>query len=47
MKRPVVASMSDAVPVVVVVVLRSEKMKSVVEKGVDCGGRGYGGLRLW
>lgn len=46
MKRRVVASMIDA-PVVVVVVLRSDKMKSVMEKGVDCGGRGYGGLRLW
>ena len=34
-------------PVDLTVVCRCEKMKSVTEKGEDCGGNGDGGLRLW
>lgn len=44
MELPVTASMSDPV---VVVVWRSLKMKLVIDKLVECGGRGDGGLRLW
>lgn len=45
MTWPVVASFSDGVAVVVVVV--SEKMKSVIDKFEEFRGKGYGGLRLW